>query len=72
MSDFTRTAEKENAAPERVRSRTRLYVGIFKLLVGTVAFYIGAADTRLLPVFAGVVISAMGIHHLMLRRRRRR
>ncbi|SRR5579871_296074 len=50
---------------------TRLYVGLFQLLVAAIAFYVGAIDSRPLDFVAGAITAALGFRSFVLYRRGR-
>ncbi len=66
----SRVGSGDDDSGGRGRSPTRLYVGLFQLLVAAFAFYVGAVDSRPLDLVAGVVTAALGIRSFVLFARR--
>jgi hypothetical protein len=54
------------------RSRGRLFLAIFQLVLGLFALYVGAVESRRLIIAVGVINVAIGIRSLMLYRHGRR
>jgi hypothetical protein len=65
----SRTPAGAVAARTGSRPKAHLFVGIFQLLIAGVASYVGASDSRRVPVVAGIVMLAAAAVNLLKYRR---